>query len=179
MPKPDFSNHISKIAEMIRVNHAGEYGAKRIYQGQLKFIKNRDRQALISAMLQQEEKHLEYFNHQLQLRRIRPTVLLPIWYIGGYILGAASALKGSKTAMLVTEAVEEVIEQHYQQQIDYLKEHNKEEELLINIEKFQQEEAEHRHTAVKTGSREASFAPLLTGLVKGICRTAIYLSKKI
>ncbi|HJD55877.1 MAG TPA: demethoxyubiquinone hydroxylase family protein [Rickettsia endosymbiont of Pyrocoelia pectoralis] len=177
MPRPDFSNNYDQIHEIIRVNHAGEYGAKRIYQGQLKYAKNDHN--LINEMLEQELVHLNYFEKQLLERKIRPTALLFLWHHLGFLLGCISAKIGEKTAMLVTQSVEEVIEKHYKQQIDYLSDRNTEPKLLEKITKFRLDEIEHKDIAIVNDSEQAIFAELTSKIVKTICRTAIRLSKKI
>jgi len=179
MPRPDFTSCASSIPEIIRVNHAGEYGAQRIYRGQLKFTRDAHNCSIIKEMLKQEEVHLSYFTKKLVERRIRPTLLMPLWHIAGYALGAASALLGNKTAMIVTKSVEEVIEQHYQKQIDYLQDFPKEKALLDNIKQFQLDEIEHKDIAVEHESDKAMLANLTSKVIKLICNLAISLSKKI
>ena len=178
MPRPNFQNKNNKLAEIIRVNHAGEYGAKVIYEGQLKFIKNSQEISLIHSMLEQEKIHLDYFSNQLIERKIRPSALLPLWHIGGYVLGSLSSLLGIKAAMLVTQSVEEVIEEHYQEQLDYLSIIDTEEALYSNIQKFQHDEIEHKHIAIEHDSEKTMFAPILANIVKNICKVSINLSKK-
>ncbi|XVN42001.1 MAG: demethoxyubiquinone hydroxylase family protein [Rickettsia endosymbiont of Argas persicus] len=177
MPKPDFSDPYDQIHEIVRVNHAGEYGAKRIYQGQLKYTK--DDHALIREMLDQEIVHLDYFEKKLLERKIRPTALLFFWHHFGFLLGSISSKIGKKTAMLVTESIEEVIEKHYREQINYLANQNTEPELLEKITKFRLDEIEHKDIAIINDSEEAVFAELTSKIVKIICRAAIKLSKKI
>lgn len=179
MSKLIFQNHQSELDEIVRVNHAGEYGAQRIYEGQLKFAKNRKQRELIYEMLKQEKKHYDYFNDQVKVRRVRPTALMPVWNICGYALGALSSIAGAKTAMLVTQGVEEVIEEHYQRQINYLQEHELEKDLLANIKKFRQEEIEHKHIAIENESENANFHSIIHKFVKTLCKTAIGMSKKI
>ena len=163
---------------MIRVNHAGEFGAKRIYEGQLKYTKGIDDKLLIKHMLEQEMVHLRYFEAKI-ISGSRPTLLLGLWYVGGYLLGSISSRLGNKTAMLVTESVEEVIEQHYQQQIDCLSRSQDHPELLAAIRQFLQDETDHKHLAVKHESQNANFASIVSKIVKVICRSAIALSQKI
>jgi ubiquinone biosynthesis monooxygenase Coq7 len=178
MPKPYFESGNNKIQEIIRVNHAGEFGAKRIYEGQIKYTKDPKERALIQHMLEQELEHLKYFEEKIA-EGVRPTFLIGAWNITGYLLGLLSARLGTKTAMLVTESVEEVIEQHYGQQIDYLEETGVDLEMLKSIRKFRQDEIDHKHIAVENDSRDALLAPLLSGFVKNICRGAIFISKRI
>lgn len=179
MAKPEFYNINNKVAEIIRVNHAGEYGAKRIYEGQLQYIKDGADAALINSMLRQEKEHLDYFSSQLIKRQVRPTALMPFWHFGGYLLGSLSSFLGVKVAMLVTKSVEEVIEQHYQDQLDYLNAIEGEKELLVNIEKFQDDEVEHKNIAIKHDGQKAFLAAIISMIVKNICRISISLSKNI
>lgn len=182
MPRPIFYSVEKQIEQFVRVDHAGEFGAQRIYQGQLKYTKDPEVRKLIYKMMQQETIHLNYFEKQIRQRKVRPTALFPFWNIGGYLLGSASALFGIKTAMLTTQAVEEVIEEHYQNQIDYLTDKLKiaeNQELLDNIRQFQADEAEHKHIAIESGSKQAVFARSWSKFIKKICMGAIYLSEKI
>lgn len=178
MPKPYFECGENKIHEIIRVNHAGEFGAKRIYEGQLKYTKNSKDKALIRHMLEQELEHLNYFEAKIA-NEVRPTLLIGFWNCAGYLLGAVSSKLGNKTAMLVTESVEEVIEGHYGEQIEYLTQTGEAPEMLKSIKKFRQDEIDHKHIAVENDSREALFASILSSFVKNICRGAIFISKKI
>ncbi|NRB10327.1 MAG: demethoxyubiquinone hydroxylase family protein [Rickettsiaceae bacterium] len=180
MPRPIFnSEHEKKLAEIIRVDHAGELGANRIYAGQIQYTKDKEQKKLLIHMLDQELEHLDYFAKEIAKGKSRPTALMPIWNLGGYLLGAISAKIDPKTAMLVTEAVEEVIENHYQQQIDYLKASGEKGKLLQKIKKFKQDETEHKHIAMDNHSSKAKFAKIGKELVKKICQGAIFLSKKI
>ena len=179
MPKPNFTTKTDKIAEIIRVNHAGEYGAKRIYEGQIKFTKNLRDKLLIDSMLEQEKVHLNYFENQMKMRNIRPTLFMPLWNIGGYIMGAVSARLGLKSAMLVTEAVEDVIEGHYASQLKYLENEKDEQELANNIKQFREDELEHKATALDHESSNVRFASMGAKIIKLICRNAIFLSKKL
>ena len=178
MAKPDFTNSDIIVNSMIRVDHAGEYGASRIYQGQLKYCKNHQASSIIKHMFQQEEQHLYYFNDLLLQRNVRPTIFMPFWHVSGYIAGSVSMLLGSKFAMLLTEGVEESIEQHYQEQINYLKNHNIEKDLLNNIHQFQLEEIEHKDIALIEGSKKLPFDHLIKKTIKLFCEVAIFLSKR-
>jgi ubiquinone biosynthesis monooxygenase Coq7 len=178
MPKPYFESSKNKLQEIVRVNHAGEFGAKRIYEGQIKYTNDPKEKALIQHMLEQELEHLNYFEGKIT-KGVRPTFLIGFWNAAGYLLGALSAGLGPKTAMLVTESVEEVIERHYGEQIDYLQETGTDPEMLKSIKKFRQDEIDHKHIAVENNSRDAVFASILSGFVKNICRGAIFISKKI
>lgn len=179
MPKPNFVKESTETAQIIRVNHAGEYGAKRIYQGQIRYTKDLIDKKLLISMLQHEQVHLDYFTNQLKTRSIRPTLFLPLWHYGGYALGAISAMCGTKTAMLVTEAVENVIENHYNHQLNYLKTKTNEIELTARIDEFKQEEIEHRDIAINNKSSEAFLASFLSKCVRKVCLAAIFISKKL
>lgn len=179
MPRPYYPNNHKKIQEIIRVDHAGEFGAKRIYEGQIAYTKNVNDKKLIKHMLDQEAEHLKYFDNQIKDGNTRPTALMPIWNIFGYALGAISAKCGNESAMLVTESVEEVIVDHYQGQIDYLKSIKSKDQLLTKIKKFKQDEADHIHIALENNSANVQLHDTMSALVKTFCKTAIFLSKKI
>jgi ubiquinone biosynthesis monooxygenase Coq7 len=180
MPKPFFSNNHNKIIqEIIRVNHAGEFGAQKIYQGQINYTKNIEDQKILKHMLDQEQEHLEYFSKKVQKGLSRPTFLMPIWSIGGYLIGAISAKISMKLAMIVTENVETVIEEHYSDQIKYLKNQKTESSMLKKIEKFKIDEIDHKNIANIAIKNNNSFGSFLGHCIKIICRSAIFLSKKI
>lgn len=163
---------------MIRVNHAGEYGAIRIYAGQLAVLGNRSAASgEIERMAGQEQLHLERFEKLLQKHKARPTALMPVWRHAGFMLGALSALAGPRTAMAVTAAVETEIDAHYREQLAQLG--NEDPELSDTIETFRQEELEHRDTALDHGAEDIPAYPLLSRLVRFGCRAAIRLSEKI
>ena len=130
-------------------------------------------------MLDQELEHLEYFDNKLKDGSSRPTFLMPLWNLCGYGLGTISSMLGDKTAMLVTENVEEVIVGHYQEQIDYLSKTEPDSLLLQKIKKFKQDEADHIHIALDNESKNVYFHSLLSKLVQNTCKMAIFLSKKI
>ena len=169
------------VAAMIRVDHAGEYGAVRIYQGQLAVLGVSPATArsaeLVRHMAAQEDHHLETFDRLLGQRDVRPTALAPVWHVAGFALGAVSALMGEKAAMACTEAVEEVIDAHYAAQQEKLK--GRDGELEDIVARFRAEEIEHRDTARAEGAKEAPGYPVLSGLVKAGCRLAIRLSERI
>ncbi len=170
-----------RIHEMIRVDHAGEYGATRIYAGQLAVL-GRSRATARSAelvrhMAEQEDAHLEGFNKVMVDRGVRPTALIPVWHVAGFALGAATALMGERAAMACTEAVEEVIVEHYAAQERELAE--REPALKSMIAQFKEEEAEHQHTAIDEGSQTTPGHPVLSNAIKLGCRLAIRLSEKI
>ena len=165
-------------ASMLRVNQAGEYGATRIYAGQLAVLRKDSTAAhVIARMAQQEDRHLEKFNAMLAERRVRPTALQPIWNVAGFALGAATALLGEKAAMACTDAVETEIDRHYGEQLEALGEDDP--ELAAEIADFRAEELEHRDTARAHGAAEAPGYPLLTAAIRAGCRAAIGLSKRI
>ncbi len=169
------------LQSMLRVNQAGEYGAIRIYQGQMAVLGHKPKiKKTLQHMLDQETEHLAAFNHLMVEHAIPPTLFTPLWHIGGYMMGAASALLGEKAAYACTIAVEEVIEEHYQSQLDALNhshelEAGKFKELL---QKCQAEEIEHKQISIDHGGHGAPFYPLLTRVIKGVSRLAITLSKK-
>ena len=179
MPRPEFKKQNTFLDETIRVDHAGEYGARRIYQGQIAACRNKEDLALLSKMLKQEEVHLEFFTKQIEERKIRPTLLLPLWHFGGYTLGFITSLMGKKTAMLCTEAVEEVIDEHYSEQLVNLKNIQKEQLLRSKIEQFREEELEHRDIAIEHGSGQAPAYRIIHMAIKSICRAAISISKRV
>ncbi|MBL4740091.1 MAG: demethoxyubiquinone hydroxylase family protein [Sneathiella sp.] len=166
-----------RIEQILRVDHAGELGAVRIYEGQYAVLKNSEDAATIQHMKEQEEVHRKKFEQLLGERRVRPTLLSPIWSVAGYALGAGTALLGKEAAMACTEAVEEVIDEHYQHQLEELGED--EAELKAVIKQFRDEEIEHRDIARANGAAEAPGYELLTTAVKTGSKLAIWLSTRI
>lgn len=168
------------VAEMIRVDHAGEYGAMRIYQGQLAVMEGRqtDRTAVaaIRRMADQEARHLARFECLINERKVRPTALTPLWHLAGYALGAGTALLGRRAAMACTAAVEEVIDEHYGKQIERL---DGDPPLRRSVRQFQADERAHRKEALAHGATDAAGYPALSGAIKTACRLAIRLSEKI
>ena len=163
---------------MLRVDQAGEYGATRIYAGQLAVLRpNCPEAKLIARMAAQEERHLERFDALIAKRRVRPTALQPLWNVAGFALGAATALMSEKAALACTDAIETEIDRHYQQQLDELGEDDP--ELAADIAEFRADELEHRDTARAAGATEAVGYPLLTAAIRAGCRVAIGLSKRI
>jgi 3-demethoxyubiquinol 3-hydroxylase len=165
------------LARMIRVDHAGEYGARRIYDGQLAVLRRSPAMPVIRHMAKQEQKHLDTFDRLLVERRVRPTLLAPLWHVAGFALGAASALLGERAAMACTAAVEEVIDSHYQSQLDRLGED--EPALAATIAQFRGDEREHRDTALAQGAEGAPGYGSMTTLVKAGTRAAIWLSTRL
>jgi ubiquinone biosynthesis monooxygenase Coq7 len=165
-------------AAMLRVNQAGEYGATRIYAGQLAVLRKDSPAAhAIAGMARQEERHLERFNALMAERRVRPTALQPIWSVAGFALGAATALMSEKAAMACTDALETDIDRHYGHQLDQLGEDDP--TLAADIAQFRAEELEHQATARAHGATEALAFPILSAAIRAGCRVAIGLSKRI
>ena len=161
---------------MIRVDHAGEFGAVRIYAGQMAVLRHKPQAPVIREMAEQEDVHLDRFNRMIADRHVRPTALAPLWHVGGYLLGAGTALLGPRAAMACTVAVEEVIDAHYGAQAGRLG--DRDPELKDVIEQFQADEQEHRDTALNNEAQLAPAYPLLTAVVKSISRSAIWVSER-
>lgn len=173
-----------EIKSMIRVNQAGEYGAARIYAGQLAILKGTPAEGALTEMASQEAVHLKKFNRLMIENQVRPTVLQPLWHVGGYALGMITAMIGEKAAHACTIAVEEVIDEHYQGQLEQLAKTAGvngplNTPLAELIEECRQDELAHKETAIDLGGREAPAYDLLTTAVKTISRTAIWLSSRI
>ena len=171
-----------KILEgILRVNHAGERGAIKIYEGQLLALntikENKSLKKNIEEMKEQEKEHLEYFEKEIQKRKIKPTYLLPLWDIMGVALGFGTVLLGKKATMLCTASVEEVIEDHYQNQLKNLG--NDEMVLKAKIEKFKNDEAEHKNTAYESGATNKGLYSIMDKLIKTGSKLAINISEKI
>lgn len=165
------------IARILRVDHAGEYGAKRIYDGQLAVLGQKAVGGAIKKMAAAEKRHLETFDRMLIERQVRPTALSPFWHVAGFALGATSALMGERAAMACTVAVEEVIEEHYAKQAAQLG--DDEADLRRTIEEFGAEEAEHKETGLAHHATQAPAYEPMTALVKKGTRLAIWLSERI
>lgn len=165
---------------MIRVNQAGEMGATRIYAGQLAALgHDPELKAILDHMAEQEQDHLTKFNKMMVERRVRPTALSPLWSILGFGLGYMTAKFSKEAAMACTVAVEEVIEEHYQEQLDALQSVPEEQALRDLIKHCQADEIAHRDEALVQGAEQTPGYSLLTGLIKGGVKTAIWLSKRI
>jgi len=167
----------NRIERMIRVDHAGEYGAARIYDGQLAVLEGKKSAKEIRRMADQERKHLAAFDKLVVERRVRPTALAPVWHVAGFALGAATAMLGERAAMACTVAVEEVIDEHYRAQIEALD--GDEADLAAIIAQFRAEEIEHRDIALAHGAEDAPGYPLLSAAIKAGSRLAIWLSTRI
>jgi ubiquinone biosynthesis monooxygenase Coq7 len=165
------------VARMIRVDQAGEYGARRIYEGQLAVLGRRREGPVIRRMAAQEQRHLDTFDRMISARRVRPTLLQPVWHVAGYALGAATALLGKEAAMACTVAVEEVIDAHYARQAAQLGED--EAPLRAVIEEFRADENEHRAVGEAEGAANAPAYEALTSTIKAGARLAIWLSERL
>ena len=173
-----------KIEEIIRVDHAGERGAVNIYDGQLlalQFLKSDpEMESKISEMKEHEKEHLKYFEQQLAERKVRPTVLLPLWDMLGVSLGFITGLMGKKATMLCTASVEEVIDKHYLSQIEHLeKDEKQEKDLLKKIKKFRQDEIEHKNLAYEEGATKQGVYGFLDFIIKTGSKVAIEVAKKV
>lgn len=175
-PLPGDLSPQALVDRVIRVDHAGEYGAKRIYQGQLAVLGQKAEGPVIRHMLEQELKHLDAFEKLMVERRARPSLLFPIWHVAGFALGAATALMGPKAAMACTVAVEEVIDEHYRQQMKELA--DSEPAITEKIEVFRAEEVEHRDTGLAHGAEQAPGYEVLSSAIKAGSRLAIWLAER-
>jgi ubiquinone biosynthesis monooxygenase Coq7 len=169
-----------ETAALIRVDHAGEYGAVRIYEGQLAVFRAQARKSkaitAIQKMAEQEQTHLKAFDKLINERRVRPTILEPVWRVAGFTLGAATALMGEKTAMACTAAVEEVIDEHYARQLPEL---GTDAELKTTVARFRDDEIAHRDEALAHGAEDAPGYRILSEAIKVGCRLAIRLSERL
>ena len=165
-------------ASMLRVDQAGEYGATRIYAGQLAVLRRNCPEAkLVARMAAQEQRHLKRFNMLMAERRVRPTALQPLWKVAGFALGAATALMSEQAALACTDAVETEIDRHYRDQLADLGDEDP--ELAADIADFRADELEHRESARAAGATNALGYPLLTAAIRAACRVAIGASKRI
>lgn len=167
----------ARIARMIRVDHAGEYGAKRIYEGQLAILGRGPKGDIIRHMAEQEQAHLEAFEALVTERGVRPTALQPLWHVAGFALGAATALMGPRAAMACTVAVEEVIDEHYAEQAEALG--AEEPALKATIDRFRAEELEHRDIGLAHEAEQAPAYRLLSAAIKAGSRLAIRVAERI
>ena len=170
-----------KVEEFIRVDHAGERGAIKIYEGQLlalnTFIKDENLKKTIEKMKNHEKEHLDFFNKEIKKRKIKPTKLLPLWDLLSIGLGFSSAIMGKKAAMLCTASVEEVIDKHYQNQINQL--HSNEKVLKEKIKKFRDDELHHKNIAYENGASKEGLYLILDKIIKTGSKVAISISEKI
>lgn len=168
------------VESMIRVDHAGEYAAKRIYEGQLAVLGHDPKQKkLLMHMAEQERVHLDYFEKEIIRRGVRPTALQPLWHLAGYALGAVTARLGPEAAMACTVAVEEVISGHYGEQLDALQDKPEEKELRTAIKKFKAEEEEHGSIGLKHEAEQAPGYRLLTAIIRRGSKIAIEIAKRV
>ena len=166
------------LEEIIRVDHAGEYGATRIYDGQIAiFGKDSKIGKTIQHMADQEQEHIEKFNELILEHRVRPTAFLPLWNVAGFGLGAVTAMMGEKAAMACTVAVEKVIGEHYRDQQDLLEDDHK--ELRKTIKKFEKDELEHHDIGIDHDAENAPGYNIMKTVIEFGCKTAIAISKKI
>ncbi len=169
------------LEEIIRVDHAGERGAIKIYEGQLLALKTIKQDAslksTIEEMKEHEKEHLEYFEKEIQKRKIKPTYLLPLWDVMGVVLGFGTALLGKKAAMLCTASVEEVIENHYQSQLQKLG--SDEKDLKDKIKKFKNDETNHKNIAYESGATNKGIYFLMDKIIQTSSKIAISISEKI
>lgn len=169
---------MTDTARMLRVDQAGEYGATRIYAGQLAVMGDRAPHAgEIAHMAEQEAAHRAKFDALLARRGVRPTALQPVWSVAGFALGAATALIGPKAAMACTAAIETEIDRHYTQQLEELGDGDP--ELAEMIREFRDDERAHHDAAIAAGAEQAPAYPLLSGAIRLGCRLAIRLSERI
>jgi len=170
-----------KIEEFIRVDHAGERGAIKIYEGQLlalnTFVKDENLKKTIEEMKNHEKEHLDFFNKEIKKRNIKPTKLLPLWDLLGVGLGFSSAIIGKKATMLCTASVEEVIDEHYQKQINEL--NSNEKVLKEKIKQFREDELHHRDIAYEQGASKKGLYSILDKIIKTGSKVAINISEKI
>ena len=174
-------NSKTRVEEFIRVDHAGERGAVKIYEGQLlalnTIVKDNDLKKTIEEMKIHEKEHCEFFENEIKKRNIKPTKFLPIWDLLGVGLGFGSTILGKKAAMLCTASVEEVIDKHYQDQIDPLKDDEK--VLKEKIKKFRDDEIHHKEIAYDEGATKKGLYGLLDKVIKTSSKIAINISEKI
>lgn len=180
-PRPGLGAPEARLAEILRVDHAGELGAVHIYRGQRAVLNRAPGKDRIAYQLQEmeahEAEHLAAFDDLLTERRVRPTLMTPLWRVAGFALGAGTALLGEKAAHACTEAVETVIEEHYAGQIAELE--TRDPDLAAKLSKFRDDELAHRNQAVEEGAREAPAYPLLAAVIRAGCRAAIKISEKV
>ena len=180
-PKPGRGAGAARLAEILRVDHAGELGAVHIYRGQRAVLGQAPGHERVAGQLAEmeahEAEHLARFDRLLTERRVRPTALAPLWRVAGFAVGAGTALLGEKAAHACTEAVETVIEEHYAGQIAELA--DRDPELAAELAKFRDEELAHRDLAIEEGAREAPGYGLLAAVIRTGCRAAIKISEKV
>lgn len=180
-PRPGRGATAARLAEILRVDHAGELGAVHIYRGQRAVLGAAAGHARVAGQLAemeaQEQVHLSRFDALLNEKRVRPTLMAPVWRAAGFALGVGTALMGEKAAHACTEAVETVIEQHYADQIAELE--ARDPALAAELAQFRDEELAHRDLAVEEGARQAPAHGLLSAVIQAGCRAAIRISEKV
>ena len=176
-PMPGDLPQAERLARMIRVDHAGEFGAAQIYAGQLAVLGRGPKGDMLRHMKDQEQHHLDTFAGLIADRRVRPTALLPLWRLAGFALGAVTAAMGERAAMACTVAVEEAIDEHYAQQVASLD--DDEAGLRTVIETFRQEELEHRDIGLANEAEMAVGYSVLTRVIKAGCKVAIAVSERV
>lgn len=167
------------IDKMLRVDHAGELGARQIYAGQLAVFGGTPVGNIIQEMADSEQKHLDAFDRLIVERRVRPTAMLPIWNVAGYALGMGTALMGKEAAMACTVAVEEVIAEHYNDQVRTLLDWDDESELRATFREFRDDELEHKDTGIEHDAERAPFYRAMSNVIKVGCRAAIAISERV
>ncbi len=171
----------NKIEEFLRVDHAGERGAIKIYEGQLlalnTFVKDDKLKKMIEEMKNHEKEHLDFFNKEIKKRNIKPTKLLPLWDLLGVGLGFSSAIMGKKATMLCTASVEEIIDEHYQNQLNQI--NSDEQNLKKKIKKFRDDEIHHKNIAYNNGASKEGLYSILDKIIKTGSKVAISISEKI
>ena len=169
------------LEEIIRVDHAGERGAIKIYEGQLLALKtikqDENLKDIVEDMKEHEKEHLEYLEKEIQKRKIKPTYMLPLWDVMGVALGFGTVLLGKKATMLCTASVEEVIENHYDKQLKKIG--GDEKDLKTKIEKFRDDEINHKNIAYETGATNKGFYSIMGKIIRTSSRIAITISEKI
>lgn len=177
---PGDPDRAEMLAQILRVDHAGEQGAVRIYEGQLAVLGQSKMGAVIRRMAAEEQRHLEAFHRMLPARQVRPTILSPLWHVAGFALGAATALMGERAAMACTVAVEDVIDEHYAKQVAALDQEfgADEAKLRDTIEEFRREEVAHRDEGLAHGATETPGYEVLSTAIKAGSRLAIWLSTR-
>ena len=169
------------LEEIIRVDHAGERGAIKIYEGQLLALstikQDKNLKKIIEEMKEHEKEHLEYFEKEIQKRNMKPTYFLPVWDLMGVSLGFGSALLGKKATLLCTASVEEVIENHYENQLGKIGEDEK--DLKTKIEKFKEDEVNHKNTAYESGASRTGIYSIMDKIIRTGSKIAITISEKI
>jgi ubiquinone biosynthesis monooxygenase Coq7 len=175
--RPGRGETLRRLAEILRVDHAGELGAVHIYRGQRAVLSGGRTGEALARMEAHEQAHLKRFEQLLAERKVRPTLLAPVWRVAGFALGAGTALLSEQAAHACTEAVETVIEAHYAGQIEELR--RREPELASELSVFRDEELAHRDEAIAEGAHEAPAHGLLTAVIRAGCRAAIRISEQI